>query len=67
MKSAHKKIVFETLEKMYPDADTELHRETPFQLIVAVILSAQSTDKHINNVTAVLFEHVRSPQDVLDL
>jgi endonuclease-3 len=39
-----------------PDAQTELHYENPFQLLVAVILSAQCTDKRINQITPALFE-----------
>jgi endonuclease-3 len=44
------------LDRMYPDADCELHRENPFQLICATILSAQCTDEMVNSVTPVLFE-----------
>ncbi len=40
----------------FPQAETELHYENPFQLLVAVILSAQCTDKRINMVTPALFE-----------
>lgn len=40
----------------FPDPETELHYENPFQLLVAVILSAQCTDKRINMVTPALFE-----------
>jgi len=39
-----------------PDAETELHYNNPFQLLVAVILSAQCTDKRINQVTPALFQ-----------
>lgn len=39
-----------------PDADTELHYRTPYELLVAVILSAQCTDKRVNLVTPALFE-----------
>ena len=41
----------------YPNAETELHYENPFQLLVAVILSAQCTDKRVNMVTPALFQH----------
>jgi len=44
------------LEEMYPDAGTELHFGSVFQLLVAVVLSAQTTDKSVNQVTKVLFE-----------
>ena len=41
---------------MYPDAKCELNHETPFQLLVATILSAQTTDKKVNEVTEDLFK-----------
>ena len=44
------KIILDTLEEMYPDARCELNYETPFQLLVATILSAQTTDKKVNKV-----------------
>lgn len=47
---------------MYPDAKCSLDFETPFQLLVATILSAQSTDKKINEVTPELFRKYPSPQ-----
>jgi len=45
-----------------PDAETELHYASPYQLLVAVILSAQCTDKRINQVTPALFERFPTPQ-----
>ena len=47
-----------------PSADTELHFETPYQLLVAVILSAQCTDKRVNLTTPALFERFPTPQDM---
>ncbi|MEL7654497.1 MAG: endonuclease III [Bacillota bacterium] len=44
------------LEDMYPEADCELKFGTVFQLLVAVVLSAQTTDKSVNQVTEVLFK-----------
>ncbi len=44
------------LKREYPDAHCELDRESPFQLLVATILSAQCTDKRVNMVTPLLFE-----------
>src|SRR4051812_32961281 len=44
------------LESQHPDADTELHYHTPFELLVATILSAQSTDQRVNLVTPPLFK-----------
>ena len=43
------------LAKAYPDASCALHYETPFQLLIATILSAQCTDKMVNSVTPALF------------
>jgi len=47
-----------------PEAETELHYDSPFQLLVAVILSAQCTDKRVNIVTPALFERFPGPQDL---
>ncbi len=47
-----------------PVAETELHYKNPYQLLVAVILSAQCTDKRINMVTPALFEAYPTPQDM---
>ena len=44
------------LEAQHPDADTELHYRNPFELLVATILSAQSTDQRVNMVTPALFK-----------
>lgn len=48
--------VLEWLAKAYPNAETELHYRNPFELLVAVVLSAQCTDKRVNLVTPALFE-----------
>lgn len=53
--------VVELFKKYNPDAETELEYENPYQLLVAVILSAQCTDERINKVTPVLFEHFPTP------
>lgn len=45
-----------------PQAETELHYDSPFQLLVAVILSAQCTDKRVNMVTPALFGKFPTPQ-----
>lgn len=49
-------LVLERLRGLFPDADTELNFDSPFHLLVAVILSAQCTDKRVNMVTPALFE-----------
>ena len=51
------------LKKAYPEPETELSYRTPFQLVVAVMLSAQCTDKKVNQVTATLFKKYKSVQD----
>jgi len=51
------------LRKLYPEAKTPLYHETPFQLLVATILSAQCTDKQVNRVTGVLFNHLKTPTE----
>jgi len=48
--------VFSRLKRAYPDARTELDYETPLQLAIATILSAQCTDKRVNMVTPLLFQ-----------
>ena len=55
MKARTKKIV-EILKETYPDAKCELNYETPLQLLVATVLSAQTTDKKVNEVTEDLFK-----------
>ena len=47
--------IIDKLETQHPDADTELHYRTAFELLVATILSAQSTDQRVNQVTPALF------------
>ena len=60
-------LIFGYLEELFPNADTELHYETPFQLLVAVILSAQTTDKQVNKVTDTLYKTIKQPEDVLKM
>ncbi|MDE6327254.1 MAG: endonuclease III [Duncaniella sp.] len=54
--------VLEWFEAAMPVAETELHYSNPFQLLVAVILSAQCTDKRVNMVTPALFEAFPTPE-----
>jgi endonuclease-3 len=51
------------LRKIYPEVQTQLFHENPFQLLVATILSAQCTDKQVNQVTPVLFKRLKTPAD----
>lgn len=57
----HTRII-QTLIEMYPDAECELVHENPFQLLIATILSAQSTDKRVNIVTKDLFKEYGNPK-----
>lgn len=54
--------VIEWFTNNMPVAETELHYDSPFQLLVAVILSAQCTDKRVNMITPVLFEVYPTPE-----
>jgi endonuclease-3 len=56
------KKIFERLRKEYPDAKCALNFSTPFELLVATILSAQCTDVKVNQVTASLFREADSPR-----
>jgi endonuclease-3 len=55
--------IVDILESRFPDARCELNYNTPFELLVAVILSAQCTDKRVNKVLGELFQKYRSPED----
>lgn len=54
----------EYFQEKYPDAETELIYDGPFQLLVAVILSAQCTDKRVNLTTPAIFERYPSPAEL---
>ena len=63
MKSpADTRHILDKLEAQHPDADTELHHANAFQLLVATILSAQSTDAGVNRVTPALFKKYATAQ-----
>lgn len=55
------------LKKQYPDAKCSLDFSTPFELVVAVMLSAQCTDERVNKTTPILFEKCKSIQDFADI
>ena len=67
MKKTDKKTALEILEKVYADAKPALHFNSPYELLVAVVLSAQCTDERVNKVTAVLFEKYNTPEKMLTL
>ncbi|WP_226579249.1 endonuclease III [Halobacillus litoralis] len=55
------------LEEMFPEADCELNHSNPFELLVAVVLSAQATDALVNKVTPQLFEKYKTPEDYVNV
>lgn len=57
--------VLDTIGVMFPDAHCELNHSNPFELTIAVLLSAQCTDETVNKVTATLFNKYKSPEDYL--
>jgi endonuclease-3 len=59
--------IFELLAKVIPEPVTELNYSTPFELLIAVVLSAQATDKGVNKATAKLFPVASTPQAILAL
>ena len=60
-------LIIEKLRQAYPTAHCELEFESPIQLLVATILSAQCTDKRVNQVTRELFRKYRTAQDFMDV
>src|SRR5690606_14465183 len=54
--------IFDLLKQQYPGAKTALHFANPFQLFVATVLSAQTTDEQVNRITAKLFPRADTPE-----
>lgn len=61
------KIILDILEETYPNAKCELNYTTPFELLIATILSAQCTDVRVNKVTEELFKKYNKPEDFAKL
>ena len=59
--------IFQTLQKNNPEPVTELYYETTFQLLIAVILSAQATDKSVNAATTKLYKVAGTPEKIIKL
>jgi endonuclease-3 len=57
------RTIVQRLARRYPHAAIPLHHSSPFQLLIATILSAQSTDAQVNKVTPALFQRYRTPAD----
>lgn len=59
--------ILDDLDSLYPNAKAGLDFTTPFELLIATILSAQCTDVRVNKVTSVLFKKYNTPKTILDL
>ncbi|WP_426453643.1 endonuclease III [Paenibacillus sp. S-38] len=65
MNNTQARVILDTIAGMFPDAHCELNHSNPFELTIAVLLSAQCTDETVNKVTATLFSKYRKPEDYL--
>ncbi|OUM96727.1 MAG: endonuclease III [Thermobacillus sp. ZCTH02-B1] len=65
MKREAMRRILDTIAGMFPDARCELNHSNPFELTIAVLLSAQCTDQTVNKVTADLFKKYKRPEDYL--
>ncbi len=66
-KSEKVAFVIETLENLYPNPPVPLDHKDPYTLLIAVLLSAQSTDARVNTITPLLFEKADNPYDMVKL
>ena len=60
-------FVIDTLEELYPEPPIPLKHKDPYTLLIAVLLSAQSTDARVNSITPLLFEKADNPYDMVKL
>ena len=67
MNPAKRRAIFERLAAANPHPTTELEQSSPFELLVAVVLSAQATDKSVNKATAVLYPVANTPAAIVKL
>ena len=67
MNREKRRAIFERLRAQRPRPDTELNYQSPFELLVAVVLSAQATDVSVNKATAKLFPVAPTPEAILEL
>ena len=61
------KFVIETLNKLYPTIPVPLEHKDPYTLLIAVLMSAQSTDVRVNQITPILFKKADNPYDMVKL
>jgi endonuclease III len=67
MNAARRRAIFEALRSANPDPRSELEFRSPFELLVAVVLSAQATDRSVNQATGPLFRAANTPSQMLGL
>ncbi|HEY4391775.1 MAG TPA: endonuclease III [Paenibacillus sp.] len=67
MKAAAVRHILDTIAVMFPDAHCELNHSNPFELTIAVLLSAQCTDATVNKVTVDLFQKYKTPEDYVSV
>ncbi len=60
-------FVINTLYKLYPEIPIPLDHKDPYTLLIAVLMSAQSTDVRVNKITPLLFERADNPYDMIKL
>jgi endonuclease-3 len=61
------RFAIETLEALYPEIPIPLDHKDPYTLLIAVLLSAQSTDVRVNKITPLLFEKASTPEEMIQL
>ena len=60
-------FILNTLEELYPEVPIPLEHQDPYTLLIAVLLSAQSTDVRVNEITPILFARADNPRDMVNL
>jgi endonuclease-3 len=61
------KEIIKRLDELFPDAKTELYYKNEFQLLIAIIMSAQTTDKQVNKINKTFFEFFSTPHELYEL
>ncbi|KKL64291.1 hypothetical protein LCGC14_2166500 [marine sediment metagenome] len=60
-------FVIDTLKRIYPEIPIPLDHKDPYTLLIAVLMSAQSTDVRVNQITPLLFKRANNPADMVKL